>query len=250
MSSGPLVLGDMGHSLFRLGRARATGRAASAGGRFDVKEVLYLGFEGRPPAEDFDAFMENVEMQVDVYRMSHRKPLMYTTGFGSMVLLALRARGKVKDLPSVIQGAIPWESVRSRAPGAQEEGEEERQRYANPSFREAFVVDHLHSPLDALERDSFFSGFTTCTAFPQIYGWMNAGWLASLEGQLASRPPAIDDIRVWLCGEDSVVCEDEHDAAIRALGASWPTERAAGWGHFPYLDAPGPWIGALQSAWS
>lgn len=237
----------MGHSLFRLGRARATGRAARPGERFDIKEVLYLGFEGRPPAEDFEAFMENVEMQVDVYRMSHKSPLVYATGFGSLVLLALRARGKVKDLPSVIQGAIPWESVRSRTAGDPAEGEKERLRYSDPGVRESFTQEHLHSPFDAEERKAFFGGFTTCTAFPQIFEWLHAGWLASLEGQLASRPPAVDDIRVWLCGEDTLTGEEEHDAAVRALGADWPTQRAEGWGHFPYLDAPGPWIGALQA---
>ena len=82
MSRGPLVLGDLGHSLFRLSRARATSRAVG----FDVKEVLYPGFEGRPEAESFDAFMESVEMQVDVYRLSHSRPLVYATGFGALVL--------------------------------------------------------------------------------------------------------------------------------------------------------------------
>ncbi|MEC7233424.1 MAG: hypothetical protein VXW31_10815, partial [Planctomycetota bacterium] len=77
--------------------------------------------------------------------------------------------------------------------------------------------------------------------------WLDAGWLASLEGALAARPPAVDDVRVWICGEDDLVAEDEHDAAVRALGAEWPVERAETWGHFPYLDDPGPWVGALQA---
>ena len=46
MSRGPLVLGDMRHSLSRLNRARATCRGLG----FDLKEVLYPGFEGRPLA--------------------------------------------------------------------------------------------------------------------------------------------------------------------------------------------------------
>ncbi|MEM9379176.1 MAG: hypothetical protein AAGB93_04430 [Planctomycetota bacterium] len=243
MSRGPLVLGDMGHSLFRLSRARATSRSVG----FDVKEVHYPGFEGRPVAASFDDFMAQVEMQVDVYRLSHAKPLVYATGFGSLVLLALRARALVPDLPSVIQGAVPWVSVRERGAGDAASGAAERERLADPGAQERFVVDHFHSPLDADERRSFFSGFATCDAYPTLHEWMDAGWLAALEGTLAARPPAIDDIRVWLCGLDELVEDEEHDAAVRALGAEWPTEVAEHWGHYPYLDAPGPWIGALQT---
>ena len=80
-----------------------------------------------------------------------------------------------------------------------------------------------------------------------VLDW-DARWQESLEARLAVRPGAIDDVRVWLCGEDEVVASEEHGAAVRALGAAWPTETAERWGHFPYLDAPGPWIGALQAA--
>ncbi|MEM6675163.1 MAG: hypothetical protein AAF726_20095 [Planctomycetota bacterium] len=243
MSRGPLVLGDYGHSLFRLSRARATCRGLG----FDVKEVLYPGFEGRPMTPSFDAFMEQVEMQVDVYRLSHKKPLVYATGFGALVLLALRARGNAPDLPTIVQGAIPWTTVRSRASGDPEAGAAQQTRFQDPAEQESFVVDHIHSPLDADERRSFFAGFATCTALPSLTEWLDAGWIADLEGTLAARPPAIDGIRVWLCGEDSITDPEEHDAAVRALGADWSTELAESWGHFPYLDAPGPWIGALQT---
>ncbi|MEC8512383.1 MAG: hypothetical protein VX015_09580 [Planctomycetota bacterium] len=242
MSRGPLVLGDLGHSLFRLSRARATSRAVG----FDVKEVLYPGFEGRPEAESFDAFMESVEMQVDVYRLSHSRPLIYATGFGALVLLALRARAKVPDLPSVVQGAVPWETVRRRG-GDRDAGAALRERMRDAAHQESFTRAHLHSPLDADERRSFFSGYASCDAIPALWDWLDAGWLASLEGALAARPPAVDDVRVWICGEDDLVAEDEHDAAVRALGAEWPVERAETWGHFPYLDDPGPWVGALQA---
>lgn len=244
MSRGPLILGDLGHCLFRLSRARATSRAVG----FDMKEVLYPGFEGRPPALDLDDFMAQVELQVDVYRLSHKRPLVVASGVGALVLLGLRARAKVPDLPSVILGAVPWESVRARGQGDAPAGDAERERFGDPSFQETFVQDHVLSPLDAGERRSFFSGYATCTAYPQLFDWLHAGWLASLEGTLAARPPAIDDIRVWLCGDDGLVPEEEHDGAVRALGASWPTERAESWGHFPYMDAPGPFVGALEAA--
>lgn len=243
MSRGPLVLGDMGHALCRLSRARATCRPLG----FDIKEVHYPGFEGRPRAVSLDAFFEAVEMQVDIYRLSHARPLIYATGLGSLVLLGLRARGKVQDLPAVIQGAVPWLWARERTQGSAAVGEEARLSLSEPEARERFIQEHIHSPMDRSEREAFFAGYATCTAFPDVYEWFESGWLASLEGTLAGRPPAINDIQVWLCGEDGHTDEAEHDATMRALGAAWPTERVETWGHFPYLDAPGPWTSALEA---
>ncbi|MEL6431364.1 MAG: hypothetical protein AAFZ87_00845 [Planctomycetota bacterium] len=244
MSRGPLVLGDTGHALFRLSRARATSRSVG----FDVKEVLYPGFEGRPCAESFDAFFESVEDQVEVYRLSHKRPVVVATGLGALVLLELRARGAVKDLPSIVLGAVPWRSAAERRPGSRASGEEERARFADPAFQGEFVQTHLHSPYDASELGAFFAGYATCDAIGQLHEWFDSGWTESVQGRLAIRPEGIDGIRVWACGADEVIDEDEHDAAVRALGARWPTERIEHWGHYPYLDAPGPWIGALGYA--
>ena len=77
------------------------------------------------------------------------------------------------------------------------------------------MQEHFFSPLDADERRSFFSGIATCSAYPHLYEWVDAGWLASLEGTLAGRPPAIDDIRVWLCGQDELT-DEERARVVRA----------------------------------
>ena len=244
MSRGPLLLGDVGHSLFRLSRARATSRAVG----FDVKEVLFPGFEGRPCAVDRHDFFHRVEQQLDVYRLSHKRALVVATGFGALVLLGLRARGVVPDLPSIILGAIPWASAEARTPGTRASGEAERARFADPGFRAEFVRAHLHSPYDEQELRAFFAGYATCDAWGQLHEWFDRDWTEEIQSQLAVRPKAIEGITVWALGADELLDQQEHDRAIRALGASWPTERAEGWGHFPYLDAPGPWIGALESA--
>lgn len=241
MSRGPLFLGGLGHALCRLAPARVAARSFA----FDVKEALYPGFEGRPPAQDLEQFLDAVEQQVDIYRLSHKARLVVATGFGSLVALALRARGRFTEVPFLFQGAVPWRTARAAA-GRAEVGEALRASLRRPEVQARHVARHFQSPLAPDAARAFFSGFATCEALPQLFGWVTPGWLADLEGRLAARPRALEGVTVWLGGADTLVPTSELDAAERAVGARWPRRVFEDWGHFPYLDDPLGWVEAVH----
>ncbi len=243
MSRGPLFLGGLGHALCRLAPARTAARAFG----FDVKEVLYPGFEGRPPSASFEDFLDNIESQVDVYRLSHARRLLVATDFGCLVALALRARGRFPDLPFVFLGAVPWRQVQTIG-GQRAAGDRLRQLLRDGSVQARYVERHFQRPLPADAARAFFSGFGACEIQSELYDWLSPGWLADLEGRLAARPGALEGIAVWLGEEDRLVDVAELDATERALGVRWPRAAFEGWGHFPYLDDPLGWIEAVHEA--
>lgn len=241
MSRGPLFLGGLGHALCRLAPARAAARSFG----FDVKEVLYPGFEGRAPSAGIDDFLDAVEQQVDIYRLSHKRRLVYATGFGSLVALALRARGRFVDLPFVFQGAVPWRTVRAVG-GRALVGAGLRANLRQPAYQARYVARHFQRPLEASELRAFFSGFATCDINEALFEWLTPGWLADLEGRLTARPASLDSIAVWLGGRDTLVDHDELAVTEAALGIRWPRTVVEDWGHFPYLDDPLGWIEAVH----
>jgi len=241
VSRGPLFLGGLGHALCRLAPARTAARSFG----FDVKEVLYPGFEGRAPSASIDEFLDSVEQQVDIYRLSHKRRLVYATGFGTLIALALRARGRFVDLPCVFQGAVPWRTVRSVA-GRPEVGAGLRANLKRPSYQARYVARHFQRTLEAGEARAFFSGFATCEINEALFGWLTPGWLADLEGRLAARTGALQGIVVWLGGRDTLVQPSELEATEAALGVRWPRVVVEDWGHFPYLDDPLGWIEAVH----
>lgn len=240
MSRGPLVLGGLGHALCRLTPARAAARSW----RFDVKEVLYPGFEGRAPSPDLETFLDEVEHQVDIYRLSHKHRLVYATGFGTLVALALRARGRFAEVPFLFQGSVPWLTVK-RIGGAPELGAAIRASLRRPDVQERYVARHFLRALSDDESRSFFSGWATCDIHEQLFEWVTPGWLADLEGRLAARPRMLEGIVVWTGAQDGLVQERELEATQRALGVEWPRVDVDGWGHFPYLDDPVGWVEAI-----
>jgi hypothetical protein len=241
VSRGPLFLGGLGHALCRLAPARTAARSFG----FDVKEVLYPGFEGRPASASIDEFLEAVEQQVDIYRLSHKRKLIHATGFGSLVALALRARGRFTDLPLLFQGAVPWQTV--RAVGGQPlVGARLCANLRRPDYQARYVARHFQRPPGAGEVRAFFSGFATCDIAEALFEWLTPGWLADLEGRLTARPEALEGIRVWLGGRDTLVHPSELDVTEAALGVRWPRVVVDDWGHFPYLDDPMGWVEAVH----
>ncbi|MEZ6016763.1 MAG: hypothetical protein R3F49_16715 [Planctomycetota bacterium] len=243
MSRGPLFLGGLGHALCRLSPARAAAREFG----FDVKEVLYPGFEGRAPTPDMEAFLDSVELQVDIYRLSHKRRLMYATGFGALIALALRARGRFVELPLVFQGAVPWRTARALA-GRRDTAAALRAHLRQPDYQRRYTERHFQRTLEESEARAFFSGFSTCDLHETLFEWITPGWLADLEGRLAARPRALTGVTVWLGGRDTLVDPGELDAAEAALGTRWPRVTLEDWGHFPYLDDPLGWIEAIDRA--
>lgn len=241
MSRGPLFLGGYGHALCRLASARTAARSFG----FDVKEALYPGFEGRPPCASFEELLDVVEQQMEVYRLSHKRRLVYATGFGALVALALRARGRFLDLPCVLQGAVPWRTVRALG-GRRRVAASLRANLRRPSYQARYAARHFQRALDPAEQRAFFSGFATCEIGEALLEWLSPGWLADLEGRLATRPEVLTGIEVWLGAQDTLVAASELDAAEAALGIRWPRTVVDGWGHFPYLDDPLGWTEAVH----
>jgi len=241
VSRGPLFLGGLGHALCRLAPARTAARSFG----FDVKEVLYPGFEGRAPSAGIDEFLDAVEQQVEIYRLSHKRRLVYATGFGSLVALALRARGRFVELPFVFQGAVPWHTVRAVG-GRPQVGAGLRANLRRPDYQERYVARHFQRALEAGEVRAFFSGFATCDICEALFAWLTPGWLADLEGRLTARRAALEGIAVWLGGRDALVHPSELEMTEAALGVHWPRVVVEDWGHFPYLDDPLGWVEAVR----
>lgn len=241
MSRGPMFLGGLGHALCRLAPARTAARSFG----FDVKEVLYPGFEGRPSSASIDEFLDAVELQVEIYRLSHKRRVIYATGFGSLVALALRARGRFLDVPLLIQGAVPWQTVRAVG-GQPEVGAGLRANLRRPDYQARYVARHFQRPLDPGESRAFFSGFATCDIHEALFEWLTPGWLADLEGRITARREALEGITVWLGERATLVQPSELDVTEAALGVRWPRVVVDDWGHFPYLDDPLGWVEAVH----
>jgi len=236
-----LFLGGLGHALCRLAPARMAARIFG----FDVKEVLYPGFEGRPPTADMEQFIDSVDAQVEIYRLSHKPRLIAATGFGTLILLALRARGRFEGIPCVFLGAVPWQTARAIG-GRRDLSAALRARLRDPDAQARYIARHFMRPLAPDAARGFFSGFATCDIQEDLFEWLSPGWIADLEGRLAARPGALEGIQVWLGAHDTLIANSQLDAAESDLGAKWPRVEFEDWGHYPYLDDPLRWIEALD----
>ncbi len=233
-----LFFGGNGHAAARLAGARPP--AARLGIVLD--DAPYPGFDGRPRAASLDAFLDAVE------RWLPAAALVYATGVGGLLALCLRARGRLRGTPLLLQAPVLWGLERRVMPRLMRIAPARAVAgfaFARPAFQAWFVRRHFERPLSHAERRAFFDGYAACAALGDLFAWLGPPLLRRLEATLG--PAAAGDVCVWWGGCDRVVSVDELRSTERALGVAWPVRRFPGWGHYPMIDAPEAWADALAA---
>jgi pimeloyl-ACP methyl ester carboxylesterase len=175
----------------------------------------------------------------------------YASGIGGLLALCLRARGELLGTSILMQGPVLWGLERRWMPRMMRFGVMQRvlsRVFATAAFQRRFVRKYFTHPPDPAMTAAFFAGYARCAALPDFFAWLTPALLRSLERDLAGRPQALADIRVWWGGRDAVVFPRELEGTIEALGpaARWPLKVFPEWGHYPMIDAPAAWADALS----
>ena len=232
-----LFFGGNGHCVVRLGGARAVlARVPS----FDLVDVPYPGFEGRPAAPDLEAFLEAARPPIAPH-------LAYGTGIGALVVLGLRARGHLGGCPVVLQGPVLWGLERRWMPRLVGGGLWPllQPLFAWPPFRRHFVSRYFVTPPAPDVERGFFEGYRACAGAPRLFRWFRPPVLRDLEGRFRASPARLRDVTVWWGGRDRVVGPSEQGWAEDALGVRWPARTFPEWGHYPMIDDPEGWVTAV-----
>lgn len=236
-------LGGNGHCAARLAMARRFLEGV------DLDEVAYPGFEGTPRAESFGELLDAVSGHL---RRS-APALIYATGIGGLLALTLRSRGELAETPILLQAPVLWGLERRWMPRLMRLRPAQvalRRVFASPAFQRRFVRQYFTRPPDPATAAAFFDGYARCAAAPDFFAWFNPALLRSLERDLAARPAALERISVWWGGRDRVVTLRELEWTNAALGLEnrWPLRIFPEWGHYPMIDEPESWAGALSDA--
>jgi hypothetical protein len=233
-----LFLGGNGHASARL--QPAWDALAAAGGTFALAEIELPGFDGRTRAPTLHGLLDALQRQLD-------GDLLYATGIGALLALAVRARGGTP--PLLLQAPVLWGLERRWMPRVMRLGPARAaavRLFTLTAFQRRFWRRHLALPWDHPARAPFFDGYARCSAFADLFRWIGPGWLRELRASLLARPAALEGIGVWWGGRDTVLDPSELRAAGNALGARWPLRVFPEWGHYPMLTDPRGWIAALS----
>ena len=247
-----LFFGGNGHAAARLAGARralALLVEAREVAPFDIVEVPYPGFEGRPPAADPRAFLAALGEAVGT-AAADPDVFVYATGIGALFAVTLRAAGSLGRGPVVLQGPVLWGLERRFLPRLARAGLAPVLvgLFSSPSFRRHFVRRYFAVPPPPEVRDGFFAGYSRCTAAVDLFRWCAPSWLRDVERMAAERPRSLDGIEVWWGARDRVVGPSEQRWTENALGCRWPQRTFADWGHYPMIDDPAAWVRALAEA--
>jgi pimeloyl-ACP methyl ester carboxylesterase len=240
-----LFLGGNGHCSARLGLARSALTAAEV----DLVEVLYPGFEGRPRAEDLEAFLDGVSEQARAAGTGGNV-ILYATGIGGLVALCLRARGELRDTPLLLQAPVLWGLERRLMPRLMRWGVARTaaaRLFATAALQRRFVRRHFIRPQSPQVRAAFFEGYARCAAFPDLFAWFTPRLLRHLRTELAARPETLGSVSVWWGGRDRVVTPAELRWTEATLRMTWPLRVFPDWGHYPMIDEPEGWARALRT---
>lgn len=236
-----LFYGGNGHCAARLTAARAAAERLG----FAIDDVAYPGFEGRPPAHRVDAFLDAIAAP------SSGAQVVYATGIGGLLVLALRARGALCDRHVILQAPVLWGLEHRWMPRVMRLAPVRLAAswlLTRPRFQSAFAGHYFTRPLDAHERAAFFDGYARCTGLTDLFAWLTPAWLRTLETRLRDDRRALEDIEAWWGGRDRVVTTQELRWTEDALGIEWPLRVFPEWGHYPMIDVPEDWATAVGRA--
>jgi hypothetical protein len=249
----PVVLffGGNGHASARLQPAREALERMTASGavtHFEIVEVPYPGFEGRPRAADARAF---VAALADAAAFAPHRPdaLVYATGIGALFAVTLRAQHALGRIPLVLQGPVLWGLERRWMPRFARAGLAPviPLLFRARGFQRRFIRRHFAIPPSSAIQSAFFDGYARCTATADLFRWCSSAWLRDVEKAVRDRPGALDGVQVWWGGRDRVVGPAELRWTEAALGVRWPERTFPHWGHYPMIEDPEGWVQAVAA---
>lgn len=258
-----LFFGGNGHTDARLdGARRALAQGAAGDPALDLASAPYPGFEGRPRAPSFDAFLDAVAAACAAPAAPGASPgavaggaatpgaaapntLIYATGIGGLLVLCLRSRGALRGVPVVLQAPVLWGLERRWMPRLMRLGLAQvalRRAFASPRFQRRFAAKHFRRPPSDEELRAFFGGYAACAALPDFFAWLTPALLRRLEASHAEDPSLLGGVQFLWGEEDTVVPPREIAWTEAALGVRLPVTLVPGWGHYPMIDDPEGWV--------
>ena len=243
-----LFLGGNGHSAARLASVRAVLDPMGPAAPFELVDLSYPGFEGRPSASDRHAFLDACARAASPV-IARDDVLVYATGIGALFAVTLRAQRRLGARPLVLQGPVLWGLERRWMPRLARAGLASviPRALAWPAFQEHFVRRHFVAPLAAHVRSGFFDGYARGAATADLFRWCAPPWLREVESAVTRDRHTLDGVEVWWGARDRVVDPSELRWTERALGVRWPERTFATWGHYPMIDDAEGWVRAVAS---
>jgi pimeloyl-ACP methyl ester carboxylesterase len=248
MAARVVFLGGNGHSAARLAPARAALAGLAREGQvqpFELIEPPCPGFEGRPRAPEFEAFLDTVSAA-----FPPGIPV-YGTGIGGLIALCLRGRGTGLDSPLLLQAPVLWGLERRWMPRLLRLGPLRfllQGLFAQRWFQDRFVRQQFERPPPPEVRAAFFDGYARCSAAADFFSWLTPALLRRLEKHFVKHPEALGRIAVWWGERDRVVTLQELAWTEQVLGVRWPVRTFPHWGHYPMIDEPEDWVRTLADA--
>jgi len=154
-----LFLGGNGHSAARLASVRGVLARMGPPAPFELVDLPYPGFEGRPSASDRHAFLDACARAASPV-IARDDVRIYATGIGALLAVTLRAQRRLAAHPLILQGPVLWGLERGWMPRLARAGLAPLipRLFASRMFQRRFVRRHFLSPLSADVRSGFFDG--------------------------------------------------------------------------------------------
>jgi hypothetical protein len=247
-----LFFGGNGHASARLDPARAavdrlvrTGEIAP----FEIVEVPYPGFEGRPRVADAGTFLRALAAAATTLD-GRRDVVVHATGIGALFAVTLRARQALRRVPLVLQGPVLWGLERRWMPRVARAGLAPLipWLFQRAAFERHFLRKHLaNAPLPPDLAAAFFEGYARCSATADLFRWCGPAWLREIEAAVHEGRADLGRVQVWWGGRDRVVSPAELRWTEAALGVRWPERSFDMWGHYPMIEDPEGWVRAVAA---